>query len=76
MSIKVTLRSSPGLGGSKWACKRDEEEEKGRLEGKIVEEATEIAKELYLAVIIDRAVGLPVIIASESGGMVQLPEHC
>ena len=35
----------------------------------LVEETIEIAKELYAAVVIDREAALPVIIASESGGM-------
>ena len=35
----------------------------------LVEEAATIVKEVYLAVTLDRAVGKPVIIASESGGM-------
>jgi succinyl-CoA synthetase beta subunit len=35
----------------------------------LVEEATEIAKEIYVAVLIDRQAALPVIIASEAGGM-------
>jgi succinyl-CoA synthetase beta subunit len=43
-------------------------------EGKIVhkvlvEEALEIARELYLGVVLDRAVGLPVLMASKFGGM-------
>jgi succinyl-CoA synthetase beta subunit len=35
----------------------------------LIEEAATIAKEVYLAVTLDRASGKPVIIASESGGM-------
>jgi len=35
----------------------------------LVEEAAEIAKELYVAVTLDRASGRPVVIASASGGM-------
>jgi succinyl-CoA synthetase beta subunit len=35
----------------------------------LVEEAAEIARELYLAVTLDRAAGRPVVIASASGGM-------
>jgi len=35
----------------------------------LIEEAAEIAKELYVAVTLDRAAGKPVIIASASGGM-------
>ena len=43
-------------------------------EGKIVhkvlvEEALEIARELYLGVVLDRSVGLPVLMASKFGGM-------
>jgi succinyl-CoA synthetase beta subunit len=43
-------------------------------EGKIVhkvlvEEALEIARELYLGVVLDRTVGLPVLMASKFGGM-------
>jgi succinyl-CoA synthetase beta subunit len=43
-------------------------------EGKIVhkvlvEEALEIARELYLGVVLDRAAGLPVLMASKFGGM-------
>lgn len=34
LSMKVTLRSSPGLGGSRWPCSREFEEEKGRVEGR------------------------------------------
>jgi succinyl-CoA synthetase beta subunit len=35
----------------------------------LVEEAVEIARELYLGVVLDRAVGLPVMMASKFGGM-------
>ena len=35
----------------------------------LVEEATEVARELYLALTVDRSSGGPVMIASESGGM-------
>jgi len=35
----------------------------------LVEEAADIAKELYVAVTLDRATGRPVVIASASGGM-------
>jgi len=35
----------------------------------LVEEAMEIARELYLGIVIDSATGLPVIMASEAGGM-------
>jgi succinyl-CoA synthetase beta subunit len=42
----------------------------GRLVSKIfVAEAAEIAKELYLAVLVDRATSAPVVIASTEGGM-------
>lgn len=39
--MKVTLRSSPGWGGSRWPCSRDDEEENGRVEGNFVVEAIE-----------------------------------
>jgi len=35
----------------------------------LVEEAMDIRQELYLGIVIDRAVGLPVIMASSAGGM-------
>ena len=35
----------------------------------LVEEALDIARELYLGVVLDRAVGLPVMMASKFGGM-------
>ena len=42
----------------------------GRIVGKVlVEEALEIARELYLGIVLDRAVGLPVLMASKFGGM-------
>lgn len=41
LSTNVTLRSSPGLGGSRWPCSKALEEEKGRLEENCVEEAIE-----------------------------------
>ena len=42
----------------------------GRLVNKVlVEEASEIERELYLGVVLDRAVGRPVIMASTEGGM-------
>jgi succinyl-CoA synthetase beta subunit len=42
----------------------------GRIVGKVlVEEALEIARELYLGVVLDRAAGLPVMMASAFGGM-------
>ncbi len=40
-----------------------------RVQKVLVEEAAEIAKELYVAVTLDRASGKPVVIASEAGGM-------
>ena len=40
-----------------------------RVRKVFVEEAAEIAKELYVAVTLDRTVGKPVVIASASGGM-------
>jgi succinyl-CoA synthetase beta subunit len=42
----------------------------GRIVHKVlVEEALEIARELYLGVVLDRTVGLPVMMASKFGGM-------
>jgi succinyl-CoA synthetase beta subunit len=42
----------------------------GRIVGKVlVEEALDIASELYLGIVLDRAVGLPVMMASRFGGM-------
>ncbi|MBP1621709.1 MAG: sucC, partial [Acidobacteria bacterium] len=42
----------------------------GRIVGKVlVEEALDIARELYLGIVLDRAVGLPVLMASKFGGM-------
>jgi len=42
----------------------------GRIVHKVlVEEAVDIARELYLGVVLDRAVGLPVLMASKFGGM-------
>jgi len=42
----------------------------GRIVSKVlVEEALEIARELYLGIVLDRAVGLPVMMASAFGGM-------
>ncbi|MDV2495459.1 MAG: ADP-forming succinate--CoA ligase subunit beta [bacterium] len=42
----------------------------GRVVQKVlVEEGMEIAKELYLGIVIDRAVNRPVVMASEAGGM-------
>jgi succinyl-CoA synthetase beta subunit len=42
----------------------------GRIVGKVlVEEALDIARELYLGIVLDRAVGLPVMMASRFGGM-------
>jgi succinyl-CoA synthetase beta subunit len=42
----------------------------GRIVGKVlVEEALDIARELYLGIVLDRAVGLPVMMASKFGGM-------
>ena len=42
----------------------------GKLVHKVlVEEALDIARELYLGVVLDRAVGLPVLMASKFGGM-------
>lgn len=42
----------------------------GRLVQRVlVEEAVEIARELYLGVVLDRGVGLPVMMASRFGGM-------
>ena len=42
----------------------------GRLVRKVlVEEGVEIARELYLGVVLDRAKGLPVMMASKFGGM-------
>ena len=42
----------------------------GRLVRKVlVEEAVDIARELYLGIVLDRAVGLPVLMASKFGGM-------
>jgi len=35
----------------------------------LVEEAVEISRELYLGIVLDRAVGLPVLMASKFGGM-------
>jgi len=35
----------------------------------LVEEAVDIARELYLGIVLDRAVGLPVLMASKFGGM-------
>ena len=35
----------------------------------LVEEAVAIARELYLGIVLDRAVGLPVLMASKFGGM-------
>jgi hypothetical protein len=43
----VTLRSSPGLGASRWPCSKEDEEEKGRLEGNCVEEAIERRPDWY-----------------------------
>jgi succinyl-CoA synthetase beta subunit len=40
-----------------------------RVQKVLIEEAAEIALELYLAVTLDRALGKPVVIASASGGM-------
>ncbi len=40
-----------------------------RVRSVLVEETVEIAKELYAAVVIDRQAALPVVIASEAGGM-------
>jgi succinyl-CoA synthetase beta subunit len=40
-----------------------------RVQKVLIEEAAEIALELYLAVTLDRAAGRPVVIASPSGGM-------
>ncbi|MBM4415845.1 MAG: ADP-forming succinate--CoA ligase subunit beta [Chloroflexi bacterium] len=39
------------------------------IDAVLVEEQTDIARELYLAVIIDSARGMPVVIASAAGGM-------
>jgi succinyl-CoA synthetase beta subunit len=42
----------------------------GRIVRKVlVEEAVDIARELYLGIVLDRAVGLPVLMASKFGGM-------
>jgi succinyl-CoA synthetase beta subunit len=35
----------------------------------LIEEAAEIAQELYLAVLLDRAIGKPIVMASAAGGM-------
>ncbi len=40
-----------------------------RVKQVLVEEALEVGKELYVGVVIDRAQGSPVIMASEAGGM-------
>jgi succinyl-CoA synthetase beta subunit len=40
-----------------------------RVSRVLVEEGMEIRQELYLGIVIDRAVGLPVIMASSAGGM-------
>ncbi len=40
-----------------------------RVERVLVEEGMEIRQELYLGIVIDRTVGLPVIMASSAGGM-------
>jgi succinyl-CoA synthetase beta subunit len=40
-----------------------------RVKQVLVEEGMDIRKELYLGIVIDRAVGLPVIMASSAGGM-------
>jgi succinyl-CoA synthetase beta subunit len=42
----------------------------GRIVHKVlVEEAVDIARELYLGIVLDRAIGLPVLMASKFGGM-------
>ncbi|MFQ5561276.1 MAG: ATP-grasp domain-containing protein, partial [Nitrospinota bacterium] len=42
----------------------------GRKVGKVlIEEGMDIQKELYLGIVLDRASGCPVIMASEAGGM-------
>jgi len=40
-----------------------------RVKRVLVEEAMDIRQELYLGIVIDRSVGLPVIMASSAGGM-------
>jgi hypothetical protein len=47
LSTKVTLRSSPGLGASRWPCSKEDEEEKGRLERDCVEGAIERRLDWY-----------------------------
>ncbi|MCJ7440090.1 MAG: ADP-forming succinate--CoA ligase subunit beta [Thermoanaerobaculaceae bacterium] len=68
VDAEEAFRAAKQILGMKLVSKQTGPE--GRIVHKVlVEEALEIARELYLGVVLDRTVGLPVMMASKFGGM-------
>jgi succinyl-CoA synthetase beta subunit len=72
--VKLAASAEDALGAAKQILGMKLISKQTGPEGKIVhkvlvEEALDIARELYLGVVLDRAVGLPVLMASKFGGM-------